>query len=89
MQIYALTETTGSVLSHYAQRLGFVRDIEHDEWLQLKADVSSGDYFATLATRLDELSMLIEMSDPVTAAQLESCVKDLLYLQSNYNIHKK
>jgi hypothetical protein len=69
----------------------FVRDTEDDlrtaARLDIEAQVRSGDYFVTLATKLDTLS-----SDAVeynVRAGVEDIVSDLIYLQDNYDVTKK
>jgi hypothetical protein len=49
--------------------------------------VRSGDYVATLATRLDQLTE----SQPNTPekAQLETVVSELLYIDNRYKLAKK
>lgn len=53
---------------------------------EIDAQVRSGDYFVTLATRLDELSK--SSNDSMVRFPLEEAVSDLIYLQDNYTITK-
>jgi len=57
--------------------------------LELKALVRSGDYFATLATTLDNLSKDLGAKDIAGHEALEKVIDDLLYLQKNYQITTK
>lgn len=81
------------VLSHFPTPLSYVRDGEEAGWqdrkLEIAAHVSSGDYFATIATKLDRLSVSIEEADKMAAHELERLVDELLYLQRTYKITKK
>lgn len=52
---------------------------------RLIMQVYSGDYFATLATTLDELAQGLPKNDP-RREQLQRLVGDLLYLQDHYEI---
>jgi hypothetical protein len=54
---------------------------------QLEAEVHSGDYFITLATKLDSLNRDIE--DYATRSEIENAVSDLIYLYDNYVINKR
>ena len=54
--------------------------------VEVEAEVSSGDYFVTIATRLDAISRLT--SDYSVKIYLENLVSDLIYLQDNYTINK-
>lgn len=57
--------------------------------MEMRTQVESGDYFVTLATRLDCLSESVEKKDKVASKQLQSIIRDLLYLQSYYSVTKK
>lgn len=54
---------------------------------QTDALVQSGDYFVTLATKLDKLGLA--STERETRMQLEDVVSDLLYLQDHYQITVK
>jgi hypothetical protein len=91
---YRLQQFIG-LTQHYPVFMPLVRDEADDVWwqqerqLQVSMQVRSGDYFATLATKLDGLSQQIKRTDEETAYDLELLVNDLLYLQRNYAIDKK
>lgn len=91
---YQMTPLLG-VISHYKATVPMVRDGVDKMWwdqerqLQISTQVRSGDYFATLATKLDELSEHLQKTDEATAYDLEILVADLLHLQRNYIISKK
>lgn len=56
--------------------------------LRLQALVASGDYFETLAARLEQVAAVLpEVS--VEQHQLQEAVSQLLYLQREYAITKK
>ena len=57
------------------------------ELYRVDAEVSSGDYFVTLATRLDQLSS--ELKEYHLRAEIEEIVSGLIYLQDTYGIIKK
>ena len=63
------------------------QEITEAEDISLTAAVRSGDYFVTLASRLDGLGQ--EIDSYGTRVQIESIVSDLIYLQDNYTIQKK
>lgn len=52
----------------------------------IDAQVKSGDYFVTLATKLDVLSK--NQADYLIRVALEDIISDLIYLQDNYTISK-
>ncbi len=52
----------------------------------IEAKVKSGEYFVTLATRLDEISGGI---NPDKAIQLQMLVNELLYIQKRYKISEE
>lgn len=68
---------------------GVVKDIEDISRDKLQVCLRSGDYFAMLATLIDEISDSIAANDPAQAYRLQKIVEDLLYLQSDYNIVQK
>lgn len=51
--------------------------------------VRSGDYFITLATKLDALSKEHTPANNGICAELDRVVSDLMYLQYSYEIVKK
>jgi len=66
---------------------------DHDSSLfnkgELLAQIASDDYFAMLATSLDEISQRLEVAQHNDYVILEKLINDLLYLQHNYKITKK
>lgn len=66
---------------------------DHDPRLfskeELLAQLASNDYFAMLATSLDEVSQHLETARHSDYVILEKLINDLLYLQHNYKITKK
>jgi len=81
---YTLSNTP-RFLKH-GNRLTFLRDGEEDPEIEfaLESEVRSGDYFVTLATRLDELAR--QVPDYAARARIEDVVSDLIYLQDRYDI---
>jgi len=57
--------------------------------LGLQAQVASGDYFAQLATQLDEVSRSLKRTTQDDYVVLEAVIGDLLYLKTNYRVVKK
>ena len=57
------------------------------ELYKVDVEVSSGDYFITLATRLDQISS--ELKEYHLRAEIEEIVSGLIYLQDTYGIIKK
>lgn len=56
---------------------------------ELLAQVASNDYFATLATSLDQISQNLEDCQHSDYIVLEKLINDLLYLQQHYKIIKR
>lgn len=55
--------------------------------VELSAMIASGEYFQTLASTLDQI---IDASNNVCRhPELYKIIKELLYMQQHYNIHKK
>jgi hypothetical protein len=83
------------IVQHHPANVPVVRDSVDQVWweqerkFQIAMQVRSGDYFATLATKLDTLSQDVKEKDDAASYDLELLVADLLYLQRNYNITKK
>jgi hypothetical protein len=81
---YTLRPFTG-VLNHTWSKARLVRDGD-ERIYPLEAQVHSGDYFVTLAMKLDTLATSTE--DARIKATLEDIVSDLIHLQDNYAIIK-
>lgn len=66
---------------------------DHDSKLfnkeELLAQIASDDYFAMLATTLDEVSQRLESAQHNDYVILEKLINDLLYLQHHYKLVKK
>lgn len=86
MRTYKFSSRSRMILPH--GRLGyFVEDGDSANEI-VEAHVRSGDYLSTLATQLDALTeMLPPKSDEVI--KIERCVRDLLYIDSKYEIVPK
>ncbi|MEO5627708.1 MAG: hypothetical protein ABIQ89_02370 [Candidatus Saccharimonadales bacterium] len=56
---------------------------------ELAAQIASDDYFALLATQLDNISQSLKEKHHSDYLILESSIDDLLYLHKYYAIHKK
>lgn len=83
---YRLPIFTG--LTSHGEKALLFRDglISDKERLELDAEVRSGDYFVTLATRLDLLSQ--NVTNRYIRISLDKIVTDLVYMQQNYIINK-
>lgn len=65
-----------------------VNEFESREFNVIDAMAASGDYFVTLATRLDKVAQGL-VQDSSEQIELEHLVKTLLYMQDHYRlIHK-
>lgn len=72
-------------LTKHGHNLRFLRDGQDSEIeYALDSEARSGDYFVTLATRLDELAR--QVPDYAARARIEDVVSDLIYLQDRYDI---
>lgn len=60
----------------------------HNE-AELRAQVASSDYFAMLATNLDQISQNLRTEDVNDYVLLDKVINDLLFLHQNYKIIKK
>lgn len=81
-------QTNDTIWSHNILRHWFVRDFGSEYHDELKAQVASGDYFITLATKLDDLSQQLAEVHPAGHIILEEIIADLSYLQNNYRIKR-
>ncbi len=77
------------LLSHWKTRPFNVGDYIQVDSDKLNMQVKSGDYFITLATRLELISQRLADEHDDTAINLEGAVNELLYLQNFYSIVKK
>lgn len=56
--------------------------------LYLRSLICSGDYFSALATELDNICAEVQEND-VATVELQRIIRDLLYMQSEYQIVKR
>lgn len=79
-----------SIFTHgFGLSPGVVNDIEDISRDKLQVCLRSGDYFAMLATLIDEISDSIEADEPAESYRLQKIVEDLLFLQREYKIVQK
>lgn len=78
------------LLGHYGRAIKTVQDADEasTQRLYVEMQVRSGDYFVTLATRMDGIAHQIHGYDEVLAAEIDDVVSELLYLQRSYQIVK-
>ena len=60
----------------------------HLQALYLQSLINSGDYFKALAIELDSICAEVQEND-VATVELQRVIRDLLYIQSEYQIVKK
>jgi hypothetical protein len=64
-------------------------DMEIREFNVIDAMAASGDYFVTLATRLDKVAQGL-MQDSSEQIELEHLIKTMFYMQDHYRlVHKR
>ncbi len=51
--------------------------------------IRSGQYFITLATKLDRLSDQLKKGDEIQKHHLQEIIEQLLFIQQHYRINKK
>ncbi len=89
----AYSISLGNRLFHHDLKTWFVQDYTQPkmskEELEVTALVRSGDYFAMLATELDNISKDLARKDIDGYERLEKLIRNLLYLQHTYQITKK
>lgn len=56
---------------------------------ELEAIIRSGQYFSTIATKLDKLSHELKKDNQPQANQIQNLVDELLYIQGRYKIKRK
>ena len=90
MSDYRLTNTQIYNLEFYNQYLkdGLSTEIDFEE---VRAVIASGNYFVTLATRLDEIKNKLSNNSKASTevVRLEELIKQLLYVQSSYKLKSK
>jgi hypothetical protein len=86
---YTLTDMS-TVVSHFfpSKVLAFHDGLSFKN-LRIDAEARSGDYFTTLATRLETVSEDIAAKEPSAAQILDIIASDLEYMQSHYAITSK
>lgn len=80
---------TYSLLTNELFLADVARYIRADEVTETDALIRSGQYFTTLATKLDRLSMQLKRGDEIQKHHLEQIIKELLFIQQHYKINKK
>jgi uncharacterized membrane-anchored protein YhcB (DUF1043 family) len=86
---YTLVQTD-EILSHLLSNIPqIIRDGISLKNPRLDAEARSGDYFTTVATRLEVLSQDIASKFPAAAQILDIIVSDLEYMQGHYTIASK
>lgn len=81
--------TSLGILSHCWSTPSVLLDgIDKREFNQTDALAASGDYFVTLATRLDMLAQAVPR-DSAEQIELENLVTTLFYLQKHYRVIAK
>lgn len=84
-----------NLLQHGWRRPKILRDgVDHSHHhvhneAELRAQVASSDYFAMLATNLDQISQNLRTEDLNDYVLLDKVINDLLFLHQNYKIIKK
>ncbi len=73
------------VLTHGWQRPLMLRDGDYSI-REIDALVKSGDYFLTMATRVDMVASTLQAQHNSESETLETIVADLIYLHHNYKI---
>lgn len=86
---YQLNPFHGLIINtHDSLVLDTVDESKHPQVLHIQALVRSGDYFAVLATELDAICAEVQEND-TAVLDIQRIVRDLLYVQSEYQITKK
>jgi hypothetical protein len=85
---YSLYIETVAWHDDYGRTL-FLHDMSNNDQLEFEAQIRSGDFFATLATYLDEMSHMLHPTHEAESANLDALVKKLLYLQNHYQLQKR
>ena len=80
---------TYSLLTNELFLADVTKYIEVDDVTETDALVRSGQYFTTLATKLDRLSDQLKKGNEVQAHHLQEIIDELLFIQQHYSISKK
>lgn len=78
-----------SLLSHWGARTPYAGDYVDVDVQRIKAQIESGDYFVTLATKLEVLSQRLATQKNESAEDLEKIANELLFLQNYYSVSEK
>jgi GTP-binding protein EngB required for normal cell division len=65
------------------------KEIKPLDSLEIEALVRSGQYFTTIATKLDKVSLELKKENEALHNYLQLIVDELLYIQPRYKIKKK
>jgi hypothetical protein len=84
--VYKMHHFSG-IVSHSELAPLLCYDREDESVHEIDVEVSSGDYFVTLATKLDRISA--EITEYHARAEIEEMISGLIYLQDAYDIIKK
>lgn len=81
-------------IMHYSSRTFSATPKLKDGYSQINTDelepiIRSGQYFSTIATKLDKISLELGKDNEVQIRNIQRIVDELLYIQSNYKIKKK
>jgi hypothetical protein len=85
---YTLAPVSGIVCHGWSNPLILLDGVDEREFNQTDALAASGDYFVTLATRLDMLAQAMPR-DSSEQIELENLVTSLFYLQKHYTVVAK
>jgi hypothetical protein len=61
----------------------------HHDPLEVEALIRSGQYFTTVATQLDKISLELKKQSEPQSHDLQLIVDELLYVQTHYKIKKR
>lgn len=87
--IYALLNN-GRVLHHYHAMAAWLGDYAAPRDPELDAIARSGDFFVTLATKLENIATELPETNTVTSSlHLSKLAQELEYMQRHYSIVRK
>lgn len=82
-------QSTESKNKHYILQELSLSLADLGELTQADVLVRSKDYFVTLATKLDKISLELKPRQRLQKDALQQIVEELLYLQNHYTIKKR
>jgi len=85
MLTYTLSSPLG-LLTHVGSQPKLLRDSLEEQRYDLEVRIHSGDYFVSLATKLDAISRKL-VENPVSI-ELDQLVDELLFIQTHYKVTK-